>query len=150
MVSGVLEKKFMFVMFVNLKELNCGSNQITQLDNLPQSLRELYCGNNQITKLDNLPPNLQILYCSNNELPKILNINTWDLTQEQKNIIYRFNKCKYRIMCLKYKQHFRKWLWERVRLPRINREYHPDKLRDAAELLGDDEETDLFEHVGWK
>ena len=52
-------------------------------------------------------------------------------------------------MCLKYKQHFRRWLWERIRLPKINMEYHPDKLRDAVELSGDNEEKDLFDYVGW-
>ena len=52
-------------------------------------------------------------------------------------------------MCLKYKIQFRKWLWERVRLPRINLEYHPDKLYNAAEELGEETEEDLFDYVGW-
>ena len=45
--------------FSNLTELYCERNQISNLDNLPNSLTKLYCGyNNKITNLDNLPNSL--------------------------------------------------------------------------------------------
>ena len=49
--------------FYDLKELNCGLNQITNLDNLPNSLIVLNCENNQIINLDNLPNSLTELNC---------------------------------------------------------------------------------------
>ena len=47
--------------FCNLTELNCSYNQITNLDNLPNSLTELNCWGNKITNLDNLPKSLIML-----------------------------------------------------------------------------------------
>ena len=44
--------------FCNLTELNCYRNQITNLDNLPNSLIKLYCNGNKITNLNNLPNSL--------------------------------------------------------------------------------------------
>ena len=41
--------------------LNCDCNQITNLDNLPNSLTELNCNQNKITNLNNLPNSLIIL-----------------------------------------------------------------------------------------
>ena len=139
--------------FKHLQKLYCFNNELTSLPDLSilTKLETLYCYNNELTSLPELSGliNLQRLYCYNNELPEILNFKTYSLTHEEKNIIDRFIKCKYRIMCLKYKQHFRRWLWEHVRLPKINMEYHPDKLHDAVNLLGDNEEKDLFDYVGW-
>ena len=42
-------------LYTNLKKLNCGSNKLTSLDNLPNGLKELNCHYNQITQLDNVP-----------------------------------------------------------------------------------------------
>jgi Leucine-rich repeat (LRR) protein len=50
--------------YTNLKELYCGDNKLTSLDNLPPTLEVLYCSNNKITSLDNLPPPLIELDCS--------------------------------------------------------------------------------------
>ena len=59
-------------------------------------------------------------------------------------------RCKHKDMCLKYRNQFRNWLWERVRRPRIEEQYHPDKLRDAVNLLGEDADIeDLIEEAGW-
>lgn len=63
------------------------------------------------------------------------------------NIVRR---CKHKDMCLKYRDQFRNWLWERVRRPKIEEEYHPDRLRDAVNLLGEDADIeDLIEEAGW-
>ena len=35
--------------YINIKELICNYNKITNLDNLPTSLKELYCDNNPLT-----------------------------------------------------------------------------------------------------
>jgi Leucine-rich repeat (LRR) protein len=57
--------------YPNLKELNCNTNQISNLDNLPINLKELNCDNNQIKTLDKLPINLKNLYCRNNQIKKL-------------------------------------------------------------------------------
>ncbi len=60
--------------FTKLQELYCHNNQITQLDNLPNSLQKLWCDSNQITRLDNLPNSLQELSCDNNQLTQLDNL----------------------------------------------------------------------------
>ncbi len=66
------------------------------------------------------------------------------LFNEFKNIVNRFIICKYRIMCLKYKEHFRRWLWERVRLPKIEREYHPDNLIERLNNMKNENDEEEF------
>ena len=50
-------------LYTNLQKLDCNCNNLTHLDNLPQSLIELWCHNNKITKLNNLPQSLKELSC---------------------------------------------------------------------------------------
>ncbi len=49
--------------FTKLIELSCNNNEITCLDNLPNSLSKLYCSYNKISSLDNLPDSLIQLDC---------------------------------------------------------------------------------------
>ena len=58
----------------------------------------------------------------------------------KKNIKIIYNFC-YLFYSLKFKHQFRKWLWERVRLPKIEKFYHPDNLIGYLK----DEETNLDE-----
>jgi Leucine-rich repeat (LRR) protein len=60
--------------FFQLKVLDCSINQITHLDNLPNTLKELYCIYNKITQFDNLPNSLEILYCNNNQITQLDNL----------------------------------------------------------------------------
>ena len=75
--------------YTNLEILYCGNNQITNLDNLPNSqqagyedkplglpptLEILDCSNNEITSLDNLPPTLVILSCTYNKITSLDNL----------------------------------------------------------------------------
>ena len=57
-----------------LLKLNCSSNHLTQLDNLPCSLQKLCCISNQIVQLDNLPSTLLKLGCQNNRLTQLDNL----------------------------------------------------------------------------
>jgi len=59
--------------FINLEELSCAYNQLTELDVTKNiNLRELFCYNNQLTELDvSKNVNLINLYCSNNQLTKL-------------------------------------------------------------------------------
>ena len=49
-IIGILD----FKRFTKLTKLNCSLNEITSLDNLPNSLIELHCSKNKITSLNNL------------------------------------------------------------------------------------------------
>ncbi len=63
-----------FDRFTNLIKLNCKDNQITELNNLPDSLQILICFKNNITKLDNLPKNLIKLDCGDNQISSLDNL----------------------------------------------------------------------------
>ncbi len=54
-----------FERFTKLIILECNDNEITSLDNLPNSLIQLNCHNNKITSLNNLPNSLIELFCDN-------------------------------------------------------------------------------------
>lgn len=54
-----------------LEYLDCSSNKITYLDNLPCSLKTLICSNNTICTLDSLPNCLEYLDCSYNKLKSL-------------------------------------------------------------------------------
>ena len=50
----------------NLTYLDCRSNQLTELPELPAGLTELRCSSNQLTELPELPAGLTSLHCSAN------------------------------------------------------------------------------------
>ena len=43
---------------------------------------------------------------------------------------------------VKFKKQFRKWLWEKVREPKIMKKYHPNYLIELIEKLGDEDDFD--------
>ena len=51
-----------------LTYLDCGDNEITSLPELPSSLTELHCSSNQLTSLPELPSSLTELHCGSNQL----------------------------------------------------------------------------------
>ena len=53
---------------LRISSLNCSSNQLTALPDLPDSLTVLYCSHNLLTTLPVLPQSLTRLWCFNNEL----------------------------------------------------------------------------------
>ena len=60
------------------------------------------------------------------------------LDQIKKNI-QELNNRRHLDYCLQFKKQFRKWLWEKVREPRIQELYHPNYL---IEKLGDENDLD--------
>ena len=138
-----------------LKILDCSGNQLTSLTDLPQNLNILYCFNNQLTSLTDLPQQLKILDCHYNELTslpilpqnivkfdcsknpisKIVNSNSLIKIKQNIQILNNFRDLYY---CLKFKKHFRKWLWEKVREPNIKKLYDPNYLIEHLE-----QDTDL-------
>lgn len=151
--------------FKNLIQLKCDNNQLTQLPELNDSLEYLSCQHNKLTKLPELNSSLQILNCSynyltqlpelnssleelscqNNQLPFKLN-HYGPLTNEKRNELNQYIKCLERFKelyhSLKFKRQFRDWLWIKVRLPRVQKQFHPDNLE---EMLYNINEEDLDE-----
>ena len=60
-------------LYTHLQILDCESNKLTQLNNLPPIIKILFCHNNNITHLDNLPRGLEELMC--NGILKITELN---------------------------------------------------------------------------
>ena len=104
----------------NLTQLYCHHNQITELPPLNNNLTHLDCSSNQITELPPLNNNLKILYCCYN------NIYNENITK--KNIIKILRNFRYTYYLLKFKKHFKRWIWEKVREPKIMAKFHPSHL----------------------
>jgi len=62
--------------------------------------------------------------------------NTVDVINQKLSVLNSFRHLYY---LLKFKRQFRDWLWERVRKPKIESQYHPNNL--VKQLV--DEDTDL-------
>ena len=115
---------------------------------LNTELRELVCNYTKITVFPELNENLDTLYSGCVKLHKLFH-NDGVITDAKKQFINGVYKCRYRLMCLKYKAQFRRWLWERVRRPLIELRYHPDQLLERLNGMrnadDDDELTTVVE-----
>jgi Leucine-rich repeat (LRR) protein len=129
----------------NLKTLYCGNNQLTSLPTLPQTLNTLFCNDNQLTSLPTLPQSLMIFGCSDNRIYEVVDVDIHNLSKTKKNIQI-LNDFRYLYYCIKFKKQFRKWLWEKVREPKIRNIYSPLYL---IENLGDEDDLQTFLH-NWK
>ena len=127
----------------NLKRIICSINELTSLPSLPQNLEALHCYNNNLTSLPSLPQNLKIVRCFNNDIYKI--VDSISLSQIKQNVQI-VNNLRYLYYCLKYKKQLRKWLWEKVREPKIMRIYNPLYL---IENLNEDDDLDTVLN-NWK
>ena len=107
---------------------------------LPQTLEYLHCNNNKLSYLPTLPQKLQQLRFWSNPICEILNNDNYSLYQF-KQIIQTLNNFRNLYYCLQFKNHFRKWLWEKVREPNVKKIYNPNYL---IENLGDEDDLDTF------
>ena len=116
------------------------------VDKLNNSLETLNCSYNQLTSLPELNNALVILVCDDNSFPSFISIDRWHLNQEKKtrinNEFQRLYRFKLLFWSLKYKSKFRDWLWIRVRLPKIEKTYHPSKLNELLNSDMSEEELD--------
>ncbi len=125
-----------------LNHLYCVKNRLTRLPVLPKRLRDLYCHYNYLTILPNLPDKLMYLSFEGNPIYQIssnidnTNINYIFIIRHKIKILNNFCHLYY---SLKFKNRFRKLLWENIRKTKIEQKYHP---RYLIENLAD-ENADL-------
>ena len=86
--------------------------------------------------LPTLPQKLQNLDYHDNPIFEIVNSNSLIKIKQHIQILNNFRHLYY---CVKFKTHFRKWLWEKVRLPNAMKLYNPNYL---IENLGDEDDLD--------
>jgi Leucine-rich repeat (LRR) protein len=134
----------------NLKQLDCDNNELTKLPPLNDDLNALECYKNKLTELPHLNDNLEYLDCHHNQLTwlpllnnKLKHLDCADNNIFNTNIYLYENKIsilrnfRYTYYCLKFKNHFKRWLWEKVREPKIMAKFHPshlDALEDSDDL----------------
>ena len=130
----------------NLDYLYCSDNQLTELPFLNNKLKYLECSYNQLRLLPPLNNNLTDLYCHHNQLTWLppLNNNLKYLNcfynYNNTNIIKILRNFRYTYYLLKYKKHFKRWLWEKVREPKVMAKFHPDHLTN----LEDTDDLEVF------
>ena len=137
-----------------LKVLVCSLNQLTELPPLNNDLTFLDCSYNQLIKLPPLNNNLLQIYCCRNkltELPvlnnKLVRLNCFNnkiynikFDRDNTKIIQTLRNFRYTYYLLKFKKHFKRWLWEKVREPKIMAKFHPSHLTN----LLDSDDLEVF------
>ena len=137
----------------NLLVLDCHSNNITHLPHLNKHLQKLNCSDNLLTMLPQINEELIGINCYSNDLygyptkPNHVNCQIpeyYRISYSKKiyKILYNF---RFTFYTIKLKSKFKKWLWERVREPKIMAKFHPDHLNSLKET--DDLEEFLEEWV---
>ena len=132
----------------SLKYLDCSYNKLTKLPQFNSKLKRLDCEHNLLTDLPYLN-NITVLNCSDNPMPHLPALNTklkyinCDLLCSSSifsNKIDILMKFRFTFYCLKLKNKFKKWLWEKVREPKIMQKFHPDHLNE----LKDTDDLEVF------
>jgi Leucine-rich repeat (LRR) protein len=127
----------------NIIFLSCSFNNLTSLPTIPYKLKELYCSDNHLTSMPTLPQNIIFLSCSFNNLnyfptlPENIHELFWHNNpiyeilghqkskSEIKQNLQTLNNFRHLWYCLIFKKHFRKWLWVKIREPKIEKMYDP-------------------------
>jgi len=131
----------------NLIFLECSYNQLRKLPPLNNNLQQIYCIYNQLTWLPPLNNNLKVLECSYNQLTELPvlnnklvhlycdNIKIYNIEFDRDNtkIIQILRNFRNTYYLLKFKKHFKRWLWEKVREPKIMAKFHPSHLDELLE-----------------
>lgn len=126
----------------SLQRLICSNNELTSLPKLNNSLYSLDCRDNKLTSLPELNSSLEFLYSHNNLFPSMFHLFGYMPEDLKYCVNYRIklNSFKELFWSLKYKQKFRDILWKKIRLPKIEKQYHPDNLIELLIDVGENEE----------
>jgi len=132
----------------SLQYLHCGHNILTSMPMLPESISSFgYCFNpiweNQRQIICNHNPgdqsSLHITIKQINTYNSFRNLYAGDQSSIVITIkqINTYNSFRHLYYSLKFKNQFRNWLWEKVRRPKIENQFHPKYL--IANLNEDDD-----------
>ena len=118
---------------LDITEIDVSRRGLTYLPDLSRfkQLTQLDCSHNKLTWLPPLNNKLQILDCFKN------NIYLNDLYNKKISILRNFRNTYY---LLKFKKHFKRWLWEKVREPKIMAKFHPSHLT----ILEETDDLEVF------
>ena len=132
----------------NLKKIDCSNNNLILLPSIPYSLYSLYCHNNKLIRLPNLHTNIEEIIsdfnldytnCTNGNV-QLININQVDGEYNMFlfiEIVNKINKFVFFYYCLKYKNKLRKFLYEKIILPKVVKEFHPSNIKLLDELYNE-------------
>lgn len=141
----------------SLKYLCFSGNKLSYLPKLPKNLLHLEVNKNQLYELPILPDKIQILNCNNNNLSclpylpnslqEIYYILNYSMKRYPKLDDYKriVNNFKILYLTLKIKKIIRKWIWEKIRQPKIMEFYHPKNLIKLISDNNDDEISDILD-----
>lgn len=141
----------------SLKFLCCSENKLSYLPKLPKNLLHLEVNKNQLYELPILPDKIQILNCNNNNLSclpylpnslqEIYYILNYSMKRYPKLDDYKriVNNFKFLYLTLKIKKILRKWIWEKIKQPKIIEFYHPKNLIKLISYNNDDEISDILD-----
>ena len=113
----------------NLKTLYCSHNLLTCLPDL-KKVERLVCDGNNMLCLPSITSNIHELYCDEISNYNVFNNFNFIINCE---IIKTLLNFRFTYYCLKLKNKFKKWLWEKVREPKIMKKFHPDHLNELKE-----------------
>lgn len=142
--------------------INCSNNQLTILPKIPDSLYMLYCYNNQINYIPE-GKGMKILNCYNNPIyerieyirinyilsPFKLTVNypsmsNYDFYTSNIKMLHKFIKFQETFYTIKYKNKFKKWLWD-IRERKAIDKYSPENLLAILEKTKDEDYQDILD-----
>jgi len=123
-----------------LEYLRCDNNYITHIPYFPDTLKFIEFSNNQIELLPQPPPSLSYLVCDGNPICQIIDeYERHGVIVNKINILYKF---RYLFYSLKLKTKFRRWLWERIREPKIKSSFSPQNISNNLLKLSSIDDCD--------
>lgn len=139
----------------NLQQLMCSRCNLSRIPRMPNTMIFLHIWKNPVAMMENIPlslvgnsktmqttPIFQLL--TPIELQGTHTLPSLELFEVWRQNLRKLNRFRELYYTLKYKARFWDWLWIKVRLPRIERAHHPDRLRARlAEAEREGEEADF-------
>jgi Leucine-rich repeat (LRR) protein len=139
----------------NLEILDCSNNRIIRMPKLNNKLIELTCYNNPIHSFSEISENLKGLICFNTPILTFINaednsgieyVNVDDFDGYGYNIVktnkirigsQKLNNFRHMYYSLRFKKQFRRILWKKIRLPKIEKKYSPQNIVNLLDEIGD-------------
>jgi hypothetical protein len=105
-------------------------------------LSDIDCAHNQITILPLLNDFLLDINLENNPIYDVLYHGPFTKIREIKRNVSKLVSFYHLYYHLKFKEKFRHWLYEKVRLPKIQEKYSPEKVWEILKDIDDEDELE--------